>query len=841
MPARSVPFLAVCGLLLLVRPGAAEEPRPARVDPHGDPLPPGAVARLGTLRFRDHGWVHALAYAPDGKTLASAGWRNIHLWDPSTGKLRRQFPGDGKFVRCLAFSPDGKWLASGGDENIIRLWDAATGKEVRQLRGHQIDPETKVSGVNDLAFASDGKTLVSAGRDKTVRLWEVATGKEVRQYKGHATEVCSLALSPDGKLLAAHYGGPLNVGFVKLWEVRTAKELSQFDHIRWVRSLVFSPDSKTLATAGGVEAKDTPVVLWDVVTGKQVRSFGEKQGPQCVAFSADGKTLAAGGWDQTVRLWDVATGKETRRLRNFVYPVTKVALAPGGKHIAVACNTDQTVHVREIAAEGPAPTGHVNGIQLAAFSPDCRLLVTSAFGDIRVWNVATRKELRRFEANSVTCTALSFLPDGKVLVAAGLDGGMGLWDVATGREVRRLHDRKPPGTSIYRAALSADGKLLVADVEQHMGFGPSERGLVVWDVATGKEVRRLDSPLRWISGMAFSPDCRTLAAAGGDPDSRLRTWDVTTGRAHLRLGKRPVAIDCATFSPDGKLLAGSCMDGHVHLWEAASGLERLTLKSKYPVTAVAFSPDGRVLATINNGGWRGVPPVREEDVTTIRFWDVATGKALREFTGHLGPIATLAFSPDGKHLVTGSHDTTALLWDVSGIRRQRHGPAELGREELQALWSDLAGNDWAKVHRAVWALADDPARSVPLLGERVRPVVAADAKVTNRLIADLGSSRFAVREKAARELESLGEAAHPALRAVLAGSPALEVRRRVERLLERPPAAPPAASRTVEVLEHAGTPEARELLRRLARGLPDAGLTKEARASLARLTKRSPR
>src|SRR5439155_22940608 len=166
-----------------------------------------------------------------------------------------------------------------------------------------------------------------------------------------------------------------------------------------------------------------------------------------------------------------------------------------------------------------------------------------------------------------------------------------------------------------------------------MGFGPSERGLVVWDLATEKEVRRLDVSLDWINGLAFSPDGRTLAIAGGDRNARLRTWDVTTGRAVLRIGKRPVAMDGAMFSPDGKLLAGPCPDGHVYLWEAASGLERLTLKSKYPVTAVAFSPDGRVLATINDGSWRGVPPVREEDVTTVRFWDVATGKPLRELTG----------------------------------------------------------------------------------------------------------------------------------------------------------------------------------------------------------------
>jgi WD40 repeat protein len=840
MPARPVQILAVCGLLLFLRPAADAGPRPVRVDEHGDPLPPGAVARLGTLRFRDDGWVRALAYAPDGKTLASAGWRHIHLWDAATGKLRRRFLGDNVRVHCLAFSTDGRWLASGGDDGLIRLWDAATGKEVRQLRGHQVNPEEKQGEVNDLAFASDSKTLVSAGRDATVRLWDVASGKEVRQYKGHSTSIISLALSPDGKLLAGYYGGPGNVGFVKLWEVRTGKELPQLNHLCWVRSLAFSPDSKTLATAGGVEARDTPVVLWDVVTGKQVRSFERKKHwPVCVAFSYDGKTLASGGWDNTVRLWDVATGKETRRLGNFIYPVTKLALAPDSKHIAVAGNTDQAVHVREITAKPPPSAGHVNGVQFATFSPDGRLLATSAFGDVRVWDVATRKEVRRIEANNIQGSALSFLPDGKHLLVAGRDGRIVLWEIATGRELWHLNDSKLPGGTIYGAALSADGKLLVADVEQHMGFGASERGLVVWDVATRKELRRLDSPLRWVGGLAFSPDGRTLAAAAVDSECCLLTWDVPTGRPRLRFGNRSVSIDGATFSPDGKLLAGPCADGHVHLWEAASGVKRLTLKSNYPVTAVAFSPDGRVLATINNGSYRGVPPVREEDVTTIRFWDIATGKELRELTGHLKAITTLAFSPGGKYLVSGSYDTTALLWDVSGIKS--HPPAKLRREELPALWSDLASNDGGKAHRAVWALLGDPARGVPLLAERVRPVVVVDAKVTDRLIADLGSSRFAVREKAARELENLAEAAHPALRRVLAGSPVLEIRRRVERLLERPFAIPPAVSRVIEILEHAGTPEARELLQRLAGGLPEAGLTREARASLARLTKPLPR
>lgn len=828
------PWVAL--LLLAPREGRAAD-RP------GDPLPPGAVARLGTVRFRGDGWVRTMCYAPDGKTLASSGSRTIYLWDAVTGKRQRQFVGDKYWVHCLAFAPDGKYLASGGNDNLIRLWDPAAGKEVRQFHGHHNDPKTTVSGINTLAFSPDGKTLVSAGRDQTVRLWDVASGKELRRYKGHSSEVCSLVLSPDGRLLAAHYGGEGNIGFVKLWEFRTARELPQLNHLCWLNSLAFSPDSKLLASAGGKKHRGTPVVLWDVATGKEVRSFGGGQhGTSAVAFSADGKTLVSGGWDKTVRLWDVATGKEKRRLKDYPLPVKQVLLSPDGKHVAAGFFA-QAVEVRDLDGETASAAGHVGGVNRLVFSADGKLLATGSYGLIHVWDVAARKQLHRIDADVNACSHLDFLPDSKTLLTTGLNGKITLWDATSGRQRRTLQgEGASQSSAIFAAALSPDGKRLAGAVEHLMGFAPSRRQLVLWDTATGKIIRGLRFPPRLTTGVLFGPDSRTLAAVGLDPEARLRTWDASTGRPILLLGKGPSPIEGAAFSPDGKLLAGSRWDGQAHLWEAATGLERLTLKSKDPVTAVVFSPDGTVLATINDGHTRGYPPVREEDVNSVRFWDAFTGKELRRVTGHRDAISVLAFSPDGKYLATGSSDTSVLLWDVPGILRRPRGEIkELRQEELKALAADLAGKDGGKVHRAVRALAADPVRSVPFLGRRLRPAVAVDPKVTARLIADLGGNRFAVREKAAQELEQLAEAAHPALRAVLAGSPALEVRRRVERLLEHPCALPVPVLRSLEILEHAGTPEARDLLRRLADGLPDASLTKEARASLARLSRRSAR
>jgi hypothetical protein len=202
-------------------------------------------------------------------------------------------------------------------------------------------------------------------------------------------------------------------------------------------------------------------------------------------------------------------------------------------------------------------------------------------------------------------------------------------------------------------------------------------------------------------------------------------------------------------------------------------------------------------------------------------------------------VLALDWSADGRTLVSGSGDTTALVWDAARLPRAKPAPArQVGAEELRRLWSDLEAADAGTAHRAAVALGDAPRQALPLLAEKLRP--AEEPKGTARLIADLGSNRFAVRQKAERELARLAEMAEPALRAALARKPVLEVRRRLERLLERIEQDAPAgkqlrALRAVEVLEQVGTPEARGLLKRLAGGAGGARLTREAKASLRRL------
>jgi hypothetical protein len=260
------------------------------------------------------------------------------------------------------------------------------------------------------------------------------------------------------------------------------------------------------------------------------------------------------------------------------------------------------------------------------------------------------------------------------------------------------------------------------------------------------------------------------------------------------------------------------------------GVPRL---SPYPL--LAFSPNGKLLAAANT-----------YQSGQVWLWEVASGLPVHKFAGHPRPVRCLAFSRDGARLVSGSKDTTALVWDLTfGATAPGAQPGDSGLKGLEKLWADLACGDGPTAYRAVWTLAAVPTRAVPFLAARLRPVPGATEARINKLLADLNAKAFAAREAASRELAGLGEQAAPALRRLLKGAPSLEVRRRVEQLLglvehafDRFPSEALRRSRAVQVLERAGTKEARALLEVLARGGAGAWQTQDAKAALQRLAGR---
>jgi RNA polymerase sigma factor (sigma-70 family) len=788
-----------------------------RTDRYGDSLPAGALARMGSTRFRHGSWAYRVVFARDGKTLISAGAdRAIRFWEVSTGKQVRQLTGHAGAINSLALSPDGQVLAAASTDETIRLWDAAGGKEIRRI-------PAAAGRIAALAFSPDGKTLASGSSDKGIGLWDPATGRLVRAWAGHNGEVSSLVFSADGKTLAS--GGW--DGTAALWQTATAEELRRFrvEKIQSGLAVALSPDGKVLA-AGGLNSPK--LHLWDTGTGKEVRQLEGKWGFLSMIFSSDGKTLLTGGQDGSLRLWDVAGGKERRRFRDSGSWVTSLAFSPDGKNVAAV--DDREVRLWD-AATGKTLThavGYHAMIASVALSPDGKLLATASRHDrqsLRLWEIATGREICVLRG-SFGAEFTVFSPDGQSLASAGFGGVIGVWDAATGN---KRHHFQAPEAVTNAIVFASDGRTLIS-----AGIDPTIRR---WDLTAGKPLPALGSHAGGVKALALSPDGKLLASGGWDKTICL--WDVAAGKLWRNLVGQQGSVWSVAFSPDGALLASaSCKneftvsldeDRMIHLWDVSTGQERRHFGGHrggyYQVT---FSPDGRRLASAGEDGY-------------VRLWEVRSGLERHRFAGHRGPVASVAFSTDGALLASGSSDTTALIWDITGRRRAAHPRRHLSPEELDKLWADLAANDGAKVDRAIGMLAASPQQSVPFLQSHL-PQPPADPRRIPQLVAALDSDRFDARERATRELEKLGILAEPALRKALGEQPSLEARRRMENLLEKvEPGRSPThlrLLRTIEVLEYMGTLEAREVLAALAGQAPESSLSAEARAALKRLTRR---
>jgi hypothetical protein len=449
-------------------------------------------------------------------------------------------------------------------------------------------------------------------------------------------------------------------------------------------------------------------------------------------------------------------------------------------------------------------------------SPDGRL-VASGGGDhfIRLWEATGGRPRARLEGHAARVEFVAFSSDGRSVVSVGADQTLRLWDVVAAGEVRKIAN---PARLCPWAGLAADSK----------GVWLREAGssaIVLRDLAGGMERRRIEcGAIEGDNCPALSPDGRVLATYEA-------LWDVATGRRQAISSK---GGQFRTFSADGRTLVTVDVERSIRLWEVATGTERCRLlRHKRGPSSVALSPDGRTLAS------------GDSHFHHLHLWDAPSGRLLASLRGHKGPITALAFTPDGRRLITASEDSTLLIWDVAGIREASAPKAEPTAEELEAAWADLGGNDAKTAYRAMWSLAAAPVSAVPLLRQRLGAVSLPEEERRRvaKLLADLDADEFAVREKASAELAKLGPRVKPWVRQVLDGNPSPEVRRRLGDLLDGMSGPWPVgeelrALRAVEALEYAGTDGARSLLQQLARGAPEALVTREAAAAVERLRRR---
>ncbi|MDP2430911.1 MAG: caspase family protein [Pseudomonadota bacterium] len=567
-------------------------------------------------------------------TLTGGGVGAKEAADMDPPRLVATLRNIGISVESVAFSLDGRMMASGRNDKTLKLWDVATGKELRTFIGHS-------GSVFSVVFSPDGKTVLSGSSDKTLRLWDVATGRELRTFLGHSEAVHSVAFSPDGKTVLS--GSSDNT--LRLWDVVTGRELRNFSgHSNWVTSVAFSPDGRTVLSGSW----DKTLKLWDVATGKELRTFrGHSDHVTGVAFLPLGKTILSGSENYELKLWDVGNGKVQRTYSGWNYWVSSIAIPPNGKTILVG-NSDVTLALIELTTDKTVSSfkGAEAEVKYAAFSPNGIILLSggSFHRPLQLWDATAGKKLQVFEESDGSKISFAFSPDGKTLL--GAVGSVRIWDLVTGKRLRSfiadIH------SSVTKVAFSPDGKTYLIN---------SESGtLRLFDVTSDKEIRTFRQITGQKEAVAFSPDSKTLLSGGSSFDHTLQLWDVATGKRLQTFIGHASIITSVVFSPDGKTVLSGSMDNTLRLWDVATGRELRTFSGHSNwVSSVAYSPDGR---TVLSGSYDN----------TLRLWDVATGRELRNFSGHSDRVKSVAFSPDGKAVLSISEDKTLKLWDIASGR-----------------------------------------------------------------------------------------------------------------------------------------------------------------------------
>jgi WD40 repeat protein/transcriptional regulator with XRE-family HTH domain len=504
------------------------------------------------------------------------------------------------------------------------------------------------NAVTAVATSLSGQDWAAANWRGEVRVWAEAGQVLHLIWQAHIDCVLALAFSPDGRTLASVSWDNM----IKLWNVESGMLLWEGWHTSAVSAVAWSPDGKFIASA----SYDTTVRLWTATQGRQYAVYREHTGPVFeLAWSPDGRLLASGGFDGGIWVWEPQEEKPGIRMQILLTGhtqwVTGLAFSPNGSQLA-SSSLDGTIKLWDMQSFGCLQTiSQQTDLPIRlAWSPDGRTLASAGRGQtIRLWDATQGRSQAILLGHSAAIYNLAYTPDSRTLLSGSDDGTLRVWDVDSGQCLRIIGGY---AASLFDIDWSPDSRQLVSCGADTL--------VTIWDVADVPTPRLLRGHSWIVQGVAWSPDGHLLASSGWD--NAIRLWDTATGVCLQVLQGSDAIFQGVAWSPDGHLLASGSYQQGVLVWELTASIPLWIGQTQQlaRIRRVVWSPDGtRVVGGSDDG--------------SVYVWDASDGTLLRRLQGHHGAVRGVAWSPDGRWLVSssGGEGGELFVWEAGSLERAR--------------------------------------------------------------------------------------------------------------------------------------------------------------------------
>ena len=811
------------------------------VDRYGDPLPTDAVRRFGTVRLRQP-YAHFVQFTPDGKTLVAGSGKNpLGVFDAATGRKLRDV-GEHSSNNPFGFrvTPDGKRVLCLGFN--VTLWDLATGELVQRY---------KIGRCSSVAVSPDGKRfVVLLENQSTIQHVDLNGGQILAEKKlpFESTNESRLEFDDSGRVVTMQIR---EMKFLKasrlqiesqplqLWDTM-ANSLANgpIPGVDVPNDFALIPGTKSIAYA----IKKGPIVIWDTVNQKEIRQIASSTKDSSVSkiiASRDGKRLVARTKD-AFEVIEIASGKslfkidvDPQRVGYFV-----ANLSPDGKQLACANGLEAVLRVWNVdtGVELLADSGHSRKPDIELSEDGSTLSSKVAGVEAYDWDLKTGKGVRKPGAKPVkNADPVLYAMKGK------------LWDVTIDEQKHGLIVADKTGNEIATCKIpeALSRSRVLSDDGRHfaISFQDRKRTVLIWTPGERKEPFVVTGHRDACQHLQFSHDGKMLFAGAGTHNNYdvnvLHLYDVATGKL-LHTLKSNGSPGHSSFTKDDRILitGGLWNDATCRVWNTATGEQTATLvdptlrattdanyKSLPSIEGIEFSPVERLLAVMS-----GI-----DDQSSIAVWEVGTWKLVKSFAPFRprAGYATMRFSKDGRSLFVANPDTTILEWDLSG-RFGTSNAQKLSQKRLDELALKIAERDG---YSAIWELIDHPEQAITLFRGPLKPAPKPTAEQLDKWIANLDAEAFRERDDAQRKLLAQGDAALTALETALKAASSAEARERIEtivgQLREGKSPLQLRNRRIIAILDLIGNEASRKLLAEYAKGDPRDRLTQDAKKAIA--------